>query len=695
MSVQGAIVIYFCSISPVLVEIINIGYFFYNRTKVDNTEQNIITTMEKRQDFKFVASISKMGYATKQDVINTLGRENRKKYGTESLRFREQTVTVDEIVDLIGDGYAFCATFDLNNGELMWKKQEDGSKKCICPVLKDGYMSMTVKRDEFFKGSQIVSIDIDDTQYNNVEDYIEQLTFIPTFAYTSYSDSPTKRKFRLCYVMSQPLNSIEEYKEVANTIHYTAEQDTQEPISDKCGEKASQYFNGTNLNAGAELYKYYVVYDRADFPTIEQEQVDEDLNAKVKCEFDKDTVKAMETQSYQKFMHRNSLKYQYFYQSEIDWKDGEKWRAVDDSFVSLCYRWRGTGEIEKYKDGEHRRRKLKTYACLRRIIKPTVTPTELLFNLYIDRERFFDNSDAALTIEVLKTKVNAAFSLTIDEIKAKYAKLLENNKRKIVFNPTYLKDNAKLNKLGVGDNLKAIIRCAVKDYNYCEIDKYYNQSISVAENLKVLKDNGVNIHLATLYRYCKDRGIKVCYSDSEIIAMLNANDSVRGNLATLKDNGVKIGSKRVAKLLKQLKEGKVDINECSVSTLQKRTCGTGTSGGGSNSQKVTDTLSSYETTILYSNAKITTPTNQPSDTPTQNNIIDDMQAYLMELENEINNETTEEDMELKLKTPSFGDITEEEREFNNDTTNEDTNTDDIRGWKFDFGVFGDNDAMNL
>lgn len=591
--------------------------------------------METRQDFKFVASISKCGYATKQDVINTLGRENRKKYGTESLRFAERKVTVDEIVDLIGDGYAFCATFELNNGELMWKKQEDGKRKCICPVLKDGYMSMTVKRDEFFKGSQIVSIDIDDTQYNNVEDYIEQLTFIPTFAYTSYSDSPTKRKFRLCYVMSQPLNSIEEYKEVANTIHYTAEQDTQEPISDKCGEKASQYFNGTNLKAGAELYKYYVVYDRADFPTIEQEQVDEDLNAKVKCEFDKDTVKAMETQSYQKFMHRNSLKYQYFYQSEIDWKDGEKWRAVDDSFVSLCYRWRGTGEIEKYKDGEHRRRKLKTYACLRRLIKPTVTPTELLFNLYVDRERFFDNSDAALTIEVLKSKVNAAFSMSVEEIKQRYSVVLEKNRRKIVLNMGYL---CKL------DNIHTIINEAKKEVNYAAIDEFYNSELSVSENLKVLQDNGVSVSRRTIYRYCADRGIKVCYCDSEIIAMLNANDSVRGNLATLKDNGVKIGSKRVAKLLKQLSfnlrvnfEGKVDINECSVSTLQKRTCGTGTSGGESNSQKVTDTLSSYKTTILYKNGTITTLTNQPSNTPTQSDIIDEMEAYLMQLEDEINN----------------------------------------------------------
>lgn len=81
-----------------------------------------------------------------------------------------------------------------------------------------------------------------------------------------------------------------------------------------------------------------------------------------------------------------------------------------------------------------------------------------------------------------------------------------------------------------------------------------------------------------------------------------------------------------------------------------------------------------------------------------------MEAYLMELENEIN-ETTGEDMELKLTTPSFGNMTEEQREFNNDTTNEqdtDTNTtqttsllcsSNFEGWKFDFGVFGSSQSI--
>jgi len=130
--------------------------------------------------------------------------------------------------------------------------------------------------------------------------------------------------------------------------------------------------------------------------------------------------------------------------------------------------------------------------------------------------------------------------------------------------------------------------------------------------------------------------------------MLNANDSVRGNLATLKDNGVKIGKDRVAKLLKQLSfnlrvnfEGKVDINECSVSTLQKRTCETINNVSGSNcpQDKVTDTITIIDNreSIIYKDGTIGTLTNQPSNTPTQSDIIDEMEAYLMQLEDEIKN----------------------------------------------------------
>ena len=194
--------------------------------------------------------------------------------------------------------------------------------------------------------------------------------------------------------------------------------------------------------------------------------------------------------------------------------------------------------------------------------------------------------------------------------------------------------------------------------------------------------------------------------------MLNANDSVRNNLKTLKDNGVKIGIGRVAKLLKQLKEGESVANE------GNEVSGTiyNVSGSYCPQDRVTDTNTSdieYNNSIIPSNYKIETLTNQPSkfcerqNVRTQNDIISDFEEELARLEaesyfKEVTVNETEEDMELKLKTPSFGDITEEEREFNNDTTNEDTivhlekeRTDDIRGWKFDFGVFGRSNSQSI
>ena len=40
---------------------------------------------------------------------------------------------------------------------------------------------------------------------------------------------------------------------------------------------------------------------------------------------------------------------------------------------------------------------------------------------------------------------------------------------------------------------------------------------------------------------------------------------------------------------------------------------------------------------------IETPTNQPSNTPTQKDIIDEMEVYLMQLEDEINNTNDNEE----------------------------------------------------
>ena len=47
----------------------------------------------------------------------------------------------------------------------------------------------------------------------------------------------------------------------------------------------------------------------------------------------------------------------------------------------------------------------------------------------------------------------------------------------------------------------------LKDERYNEIDRWYNDKLSVKENLKIAKGNNVKVSMDTLYRYCEERNI--------------------------------------------------------------------------------------------------------------------------------------------------------------------------------------------
>lgn len=598
--------------------------------------------METKRDFKLTTNLSKCGYVCKDD--STAAIMNNRKYlkekGMETMRFKEVVLTVDEFVGKIINGYSFCALYSYEVGKKVYINS-NVRPYYTEPTEKDGYMKRCVKRTDYWKSTQVISVDIDETNHKDIEKYLTLLTYQPTFTYTTFSDKLKNngmRRFRLVYVFDRQLNK-EEFKALSTALHKKVTKDTVEAVKDSCGKRLDQYFCGTGR--GAEIYKSYNIYSIEDIEGYNEalaELIEGKKDSNDAIRYDEEMLKDMKHKGYKKFMQKYHSKYNYFYQSEICWGENDVYKLVDENFYYLYFSWN-----RKFKDGEGRRRKLTAYAKIRRLIKPFVTPSELLFNLYVDRERFFDNSDKQLSITCLKNRVHAAFECSIEEIKTEYdegreyAKLVKGDKyraKKIVFNPEFLKAQIAINKLGVGEKVQSIINKAVKEYNYSAIDEYYNKSLSVAENLKVLQDNGVKVSRRTIYRYCADRGIKVCYSDSEIIAMLNANESVRGNLATLKDNGVKIGIGRVAKLLKQLKGESVanEGNEVS-GTINNRTHEL--------SKVVCDSINNN--TIIYKDGTIETPTNQPSNTPTQKDIIDEMEVYLMQLEDEINNTNDNEE----------------------------------------------------
>ena len=152
----------------------------------------------------------------------------------------------------------------------------------------------------------------------------------------------------------------------------------------------------------------------------------------------------------------------------------------------------------KLKDGQHRKRTLFHRGWLRRLIKPTITPDELLYNLLFDREHFFDNSDQELSVYRLQEIVRDCFEYEADSYITQYENI-------------YLDtiDRCRKKQVIIHRTCKGLIRAnsLCKELRWKFLDEAYNKSLSVTENLQILNDSDFIICRATLYNYCVNRGI--------------------------------------------------------------------------------------------------------------------------------------------------------------------------------------------
>ena len=93
----------------------------------------------------------------------------------------------------------------------------------------------------------------------------------------------------------------------------------------------------------------------------------------------------------------------------------------------------------------------------------------------------------------------------------------------------------------------------MKTVDYGKIESLYNTRLSIQENLEQLKAKGIEVGRASLYNYCKDKGISDRLGDDELKHLINPMQTVRQNLYILKGKGYKIGIERVCKVLKEAK----------------------------------------------------------------------------------------------------------------------------------------------
>lgn len=256
------------------------------------------------------------------------------------------------------------------------------------------------------------------------------------------------------------------------------------------------------------------------------------------------------------YKHKYSLVYR---TEKPDWdviqlKDLDiRYQICDTDYLELP--WIVSKEGGKRKDGTQRRNTLFHRCWLRRIIKPTITPNEVLYNLIWDMGHFFDNSDGVLDEEFMMNKVRQCFDYDTEELIDKYRKVYDDAKEK---------SRRKKFIIHWMDRKKIRPNSISKEMRWMLLDCIYDQRLTVDENLQIFKDSDIDqlnigLSMSTLYEYCNDRGVALWVNmrnRMDRFRMLHQDGmSLMEEKRYLEECGLRLSKTTISKYRKELESG--------------------------------------------------------------------------------------------------------------------------------------------
>ena len=549
------------------------------------------------ENYYFQVSISKDAYKnkleTKAAVDDIEGQPLRDQLGIERICYYRIPVNSEKLLEYVLNGYTFCALFS---------NFKENSNKQVYTLHNGSCFTAMGKAGEFFEGSYFIGVDIDDTQYLRPEELVGKLSLTPTFWYTSLSHMEVEKngkckglRLRLIYVFDTLITDKYYFRYCSSNLHKLIECDLEEEVKDKCGLNCTQYFNGTNWNDESISVEFEIsntIYSLSDISVSDcgyyaylnkyceykcpKQDIINEIDNRI-CilsqhsniinssslqfvsECDK-SIHTTDTQQirfssklmtqlsmpWQEFYNRNKHKYPYIYRTEkAEWEEiGEiEYQWCDDSYFELPW------IPIKITDGHQRRHSLFHRAWMRRLIMPEITPDILLFNLAVDRERFYDNSDKQLSTSILISKVKEAFEYDVEYLIEKYKDVYDRavascRKKKYIvrWKPGPKVDTNKLSK----------------EIRWTFIDIFYNVNLTLQENVQILEDSGFIITECSLRRYCKARGIVILTPAEKRYRKFKelhiAGLSLRKELAILEQQGLKLQLRTLQKFRARLQQ---------------------------------------------------------------------------------------------------------------------------------------------
>lgn len=431
------------------------------------------------------------------------------------LRFKKTQTDISEFLNSILDGYCYASVFSADS------------------------FDMGNKDKEHFKYSYVVSIDVDHSA-ESMNDMVDRLQYKPTFAYTSCNDGTDgESRFRLVYCFDDKIESIGEYEGMVLSIFNANGLDINEEVGyherkrdkvykyDRGSKEAYRYYNGN----GTETFNFTttdIIYSKKDFNSSNNSSINSNnilLNNKNNLYYNiiNNSKSANENHILKENNNMNlncTFVDKLFEDDYWNMKIGDilnkyintfpniehsPLAIVDEDtpyilfpsdYIEIRRYWtkQNEGRAIKIKDGHGRRRKLFMNGILRRMITPSITFDNLIYNLLYELYYYVSNKDAKNIIgkkeiyDIAKSVMQADLT-KYDEMKG--------SDRKYMVNRAYCeKHNLSPNQV------KNIAR---REITYKQIGELYDLNLTDNENIEVMKNYGLKVSVRTLKNWRKEK----------------------------------------------------------------------------------------------------------------------------------------------------------------------------------------------
>lgn len=460
--------------------------------------------MSANNDFTFTLSVSEQNFSAKPTKADGWFK---------TIQFKPQELTIPSLLDYATHGKVFCHCFNSN-------RSDD---------------SFGMPKKENFVSTSTLFFDIDNSD-KPLDDYIYNLRFKPSFAYTTFGNGAEGYRFRLGYVFGKPIVGAAEYNSLYRAV--AAANDFQNLDSLPC----SQVYFGTN--SYADTYKSDFIYRRFEFVDyIEQTPSDpQETTTSTTAQGTKDTsasttingdiLRDIRNLKFDDFFHKYAPVYYENYKASLEspliLDESKKFFRYPEEYYAVERNVKG-GKTYRWKIGSGRKKRMFFAAkVMQKIMNNNLSIDNLLFNLLCEREWYYVNTDNKLTIDFLIETAQNAY---------KYDYPLTPNKHYAYrVNKPFWEEQGK-NACQARNHIR-------RHLNALRVQPYFNPYLSYKQNAKMLNDRGIKISDKTLKRMVTDGYIQINDKNKEstdtYLSECHTNDTIRITneiLRLLKENG--------------------------------------------------------------------------------------------------------------------------------------------------------------